>query len=165
MNEYKFRSWIEPLKRMVYYSFGDYVERQYFFEDDVKKECPYWEPGIERAGTDYPESELKKHRMQFIGRKDEDGKEIYTEDIIDFCINDVFATSRQLGRVFYKKEDCGFIIKRLARFDNFDNKWKYNNCGFVICFNPIYVYDGKPYNIKVVGNPMENPELLEELEL
>lgn len=129
---FKFRSWIEPLKRMIYYSFSDYVEREYLL-DENDSESNYVEPSIERAGTDYPESELKKHRMQFTGLYDKKHKEIYEGDLVEFVEGDI-------RKVYWDKYWVDFEVKQIPYVE------------------PSFDAD-TAREIEVVGNIYENPEL------
>ena len=76
--------------------------------------------------------------LQFIGRLDENKKEIYEKDIVEYtCILGDGHSERWRDEVFYSDTDCAFLFGRKS------------------LYSPSEVYD-----IKVIGNKLENPELL-----
>ncbi len=78
--------------------------------------------------------------MQFIGQKDENGKEIFEGDIVLFKCNEDY-TEETKGVIIYNEEECCFEIKGYVNFTS----------------------DGAEiYTIEVIGNKFENPELLED---
>ena len=100
--------------------------------------------------------------MQFIGLKDENGKEIYEGDVIEE-LRDIMSKGLKLftqvehrGLVAFKKDR--FIITKLyhnsIKQNGLIQKWV--RCSYDIYFSDI------TYKYEVIGNVYENPELLKE---
>jgi len=77
--------------------------------------------------------------MQFAGLKDNNGKEIYEDDIVTIDGSNVESTYK----IFYHKESCSFRKKRF---------WKNQS-------DRTYHTSLDDLNIMVIGNIYENPEL------
>lgn len=134
MKELKFRVWVKEDKEMFYFCFKDiYIVQKY-----KKNTLASW-------------TLENKEKMQYIGRKDNKGKEIYEDDIVktrwQWCgiTNYEFETT---GKVFYSKEHAAFRIYIIVK-DNFSR--------------PFHDYPNeKLLSMEVIGNTYENPELFKD---
>lgn len=75
--------------------------------------------------------------MQFTGRKDKNGKEVY--------VGDIFGNPEQLGCVVEQQEDGAYILRFIHPL--MKNK-------------KISILDDKVRKSRIIGNIYENPELL-----
>jgi hypothetical protein len=111
MREIKFRAWDKENKRMIVFD-------PLFIGDKGM----YWKGDLLEP-------------MQYIGLKDENGKEIYEKDIIN--------TADGVCLVCWNEKLASFVLAK--------DGWMYDHY-----FGEEY----EPENCKVIGNPYENPELL-----
>ena len=130
MYEILFRAWDKTLKFMLY---GDDIERDSNYH--IGLSCGKLFVAYQNKKSDWDELEI----MQYVGKKDKNGKEIYKGDII---------------QDYWKEKDL-YIKAEVI--------WK--GCGWKIKTNTgTYLLDEsiiKGY--EVVGNIYENPELLREV--
>lgn len=126
--EIKFRAYWAIVKKMVYFHNARYDVAKYA-NKDRKGEYGIFIPSID--GGVYMGENIS---MQFIDKKDKNGKDIYEGDIVT-------AIMYETGEKW-----CGEI--------------KYSNCAFVLQDRWIIHFD----NFEVVGNIYENPELLPKKE-
>ena len=89
-----------------------------------------------------PISYDKVEIMQFTGILDKNGKEIYEGDIVSFG-KDYFDVD-MLGKVYWYDKTAGFFIHRFDAEGQIEEE--------------VLISD---YDIEVIGNIYENPELLE----
>ena len=118
MREIKFRAWDKENKRMLYVSDINFCGEEISAYDRE-----------EYIGFNYIEL------MQFTGRQDINGKEVYEGDIVK-CFDNYYKMY-YIGVVDFA--DCSFVIKNDA-------------CTY---------YRWQDYRVEIVGNIYENPELLE----
>jgi uncharacterized phage protein (TIGR01671 family) len=101
--------------------------------------------------------------MQFIGRHDTKGKEIYEADIIKWNIplaEDVNAVRNDYihGLVMWDIEECKFMVLQLTKGKLIYKKGEYTSEDDI----EFYSLDGAEFNwddIEVIGNLYENPDL------
>ncbi len=146
MREIKFRAWDKENKRMV--------------KQKRLRNPKIMSVDLTRVGFKFKKSSFIF--MQFTGLKDEDGKDIYEWDIIEWYYGsdnakkDTFRakvlwrrTIREHGCEGYQAHHVGFVCEWLTDEGSenmqFTDMPKEENC-----------------KIKVIGNIYENPELLEE---
>jgi len=120
MREIKFRAWDEELNEMCEVYGLDKIYVRYISKPNTEEDSMY-------------ESAIKNVvLMQYTGRKDKNGKEIYEGDIVKH--------SNGIKKVFYDDESYSFQMGLSEYvYDQEDG-----------------IYDG----IQVIGNIYENPELL-----
>lgn len=98
-------------------------------------------------------------RDMYTGRKDEDGKEIYNRDILEWELNEIINDEEEVIRPKGKTE------RAEVYWNDTEGKWDYRvpdpkNKYNKFCSPEMYV--GHPSNTKIIGNIHDNPELLEE---
>ena len=129
MREIKFRAWDEEEKCIIEWN-------DTFFSDMS-------------AVTMYQSyfSDIEMPLMQYIGRKDKNGKEIYEDDIVDVVMLEGVCNPSTKYLVEY--HNTGFYLK----CKNIDDDIGYVEiCGYECCIK----------SMEIIGNIHENPELLEE---
>ena len=126
MREIKFRVWDKERKIMYYLS-----DDRWGFGGNSEYSVLSWEDV-------FAEQYDELISLQYIGRKDKNGEEIYNGDIVEF--NNYENGEMYKGLVVF--HDCSFCIDV---FDDYD-----------------YRYMRKFHYIKILGNKYENPELLKE---
>jgi uncharacterized phage protein (TIGR01671 family) len=126
IKETKFRAWDTREEKMLYKEFFD---RNWYA-------TPYNdENGCHCVRCLMPEDRHYLELMQYIGRKDKNGEEIWEDSLLR-------DPQGNVGRVFYHNESCSYLINWHRK----DGTWKTDNCfGYGV----------------VIGNYWENPELLE----
>lgn len=142
MREIKFRAWDNDKGEMVR------LHTLTFNWGGVLQGCSFAKFGSEKSYEERPEGE-DMVLMQFIGLKDKNGKEIYEGDVV---------------RIHNYKETWKHQ-EPLIDWRVFEIKWnrylwQFNNA---YISRPIADYDTKdlePWDIEVIGNVWENPELL-----
>lgn len=130
MNDLKFRVWngCEMVYDVMVGKFGVFYVNPYNNGIDEKdSSC------LTTFNTKYP---YDIHVMQFIGRHDINGKEIWEGDILKAKDSDV------RGMIIYVKSSASFEVK---------------HCGGQIEFNTL-----PPICNEVIGNFYENPELIDK---
>lgn len=121
----KYRVWDIKRKIMMYV---DGYNSLSIYEDGY---CIYY-------GDKHALTEETSKLMQFTGRHDKNGKEIYEEDIIKFDIENYPVKYEKIGAVFYSTELLAFMI------DSKVNNYYLNDINYS----------------EIIGNIYENPELL-----
>lgn len=101
----------------------------------------------EENGDLFWSGSYKLPKMQFTGLLDKNGKEIYEGDIVRVLAIDLEDTDPKTGK--FGRIICDEIA---------EIKWKNIGWGFWIKYS-MWLYDGYR-NLEVLGNIMENPELL-----
>lgn len=97
--------------------------------------------GIQIPGC-YPDEVIAETVGQFIGLHDKNGKEIYEGDIVKF--EDVSGYKDGCASVIWHEDSCGYYLEN-------DDDNIYDT-----------LYDFTPsYQMEIIGNIHENPELLE----
>lgn len=145
MEKTKFRAWLKNEKRMVKVLSIDFQNKEIGFapiEIDID--------AFSKIEDYYAVLETKKfdeiELIQFIGQYDDNDKEIYEEDIIEYSYG------------------CNCKRKAIVKYDSYNLKFviSVDNEPSVLDFEELYKIAQK---IKVIGNIYENPELLEEKEI
>ena len=142
MKTIKFRAWDENQQRMIYYSWSDLIR---VLDTNELRENTRSLHYI----TKYDWS--PQMRMQFIGKHDMDGVDIYESDIVykELCDPDDPACG-YYGATGVIEEDqfgMGWVISAVDD----DDKSFYDHMGCNFSFS----------EIKIIGNKYKNPELLE----
>lgn len=158
MKGIKFRAWGKQEKEMIY-SNEVYPRSMYKFEFDILNNFEFkLMKMVDRynvtdgEGNDtYQEvfEAVEADIMQYIGRKDSEGKEIYEGDIVELNItywNNCNKEERKFIGEITDFRGLGWSI----RYKDKDNNIDY----------PMMWLLGKDYMIEVKGNIYENPELL-----
>lgn len=135
----KFRAWISTEKRMV--ETDDLLGIDYENEEIITQEI-YFESGlpVERDIDNYDFDDIVL--MQSTGLKDKNGKEIFEKDILDY-------NGRKVIVKWHGSYAC-FIYEFVDELKNRTAEWQ-----------PLYL---SYYKFEVIGNSLENPELLEVTE-
>ena len=154
MREIKFRAWDKEKKIMSdSFNFSNVTDCMlstgyYIVKQGEMKVCP---DGMERpifTNFDVEEFGTNIELMQFTGLKDKNGKEIYDGDIVEVG-NRFYKAAKQLPIFISDVHDItggfGVFINEHAQEDYLS---KFSESGF--------------YEVEVIGNIYENPELLEE---
>ena len=131
MREIKFRAWKEEGKDMIYSHRGNFVM-------EFDGECSFVE-----WGHNYFKPMPDLILMQFTGKKDKKGKEIYEGDVLRVKEHPDFPAWGRVGFVFWDNKEQSY-------FYGVEDGWSDLLC--------------TPYEkqLEVIGNIYENPELLEE---
>lgn len=119
--EIKFRAWSEHQYKMI--NFNDLVDQEWNFQD------------IDRINYGGSFSKL----MQYTGRKDKNGKEIYEGDVIEKHFEKYEVLFHNCEWVFTKLND--YYKEQFYKLNFFDNE-----------------------NFEIVGNIFENPEFIKSSE-
>ena len=139
MREIKFRAWDEKYKRMCE------VKSFHFGTGKVNVSFRGKDIGLpDRFGGNYNID--ANAIMQYIGRKDKNGKEIYEEDIVKGAII-IQVNENDFREIAFKG-----VVKYKDGYYYVENKDKRNIC-------PFYYPD---FWIEILGNKFENPELMNE---
>ena len=142
MKELKFRAFHKPSKKMFDVGMIDFLANELI--------------GIEDLGNGFSMGHFNKQikdceLMQFTGLKDVDGKEIFEGDIVEIKFDDYYSNNS-----FTIDEDSthkGEIV-----FEFFGYYIKFPD----MCFMSINDIADYEFNIKILGNIHQNPELLEK---
>ena len=127
MREIKFRAWDEELKTMVY----DFKNHLHILQDSDTKQL--FVGGLKQNG-DWKQPQL----MQYTGRKDKHGTEMYDGDIIQDC------HSGEIKLVKWREDFCAFVLQCI---ETETDQWM------------TIMSDVMPHEI--VGNIYQHPELLQ----
>lgn len=140
----KFRAWDKVQNKMLLPDNIEFIHGQAYWAEastDGQDECSN-DGKVDGIGALF---ELE----QFTGLKDEDGKDIYENDIIHFgsiwCVGDEYDPREEehIGLVEYRPDYASYVV----------------NCnGKIFPLEQVISFDG--YSVQ--GNVHENPELLEE---
>lgn len=135
----KFRAWISTEKRMV--ETYDLLCIDYENEEIITQEI-YFESGLP-VGRDIDNYDFDDIvLMQSTGLEDKKGKEIFEKDILDY-------NGRKAVVKWHGSYAC-FIYEFVDELKNRTAEWQ-----------PLYL---SYYKFEIVGNSLENPELLEVTE-
>ena len=135
MREKKFRAWDSTNKRMYY---QDNVVR-FHFSGKGGWTCYRKQKCVAGCGI------LKGSCMQYTGLKDKDGKEIYESDILGFSFG--IPPTLAIMEVYWNDYDLSWGIKCKNAKPKTEK----------LSFFP----KGNIYDIEIIGNIYENPELVE----
>jgi len=118
----------------------------YLFPRSLLEDADYLEPLWIASGLENECMAVDKETVgQFIGLYDKNGKEIYEGDIVKF--EDVSGYKDGCASVIWHEDSCGYYLEN-------DDDNIYDT-----------LYDFTPsYQMEIIGNIHENPELLEERE-
>lgn len=155
----KFRSWNRELKKMDYS--GGFLYNH--FEDINIHDCKHIYLNIFISDI-LDQFDL----MQYIGRLDKYGREIYEGDIVrwkeSFGIDkNVVKNDDILGLVMWNREYCRFNITQLTK-----GKWLYKYSENIISEHDTVFYsiDGAEFcweDLEIIGNKYENPGMCANL--
>ncbi len=132
MRRIKFRAWFKVLKRM-------YLVKDMKFQRNGNITIL-----TNNNGGTYP---VNYELMQFTGLKDKNGKEIYEGDIIYMKDN---GNRKRHGKILVKFENCEFFAEKIDK-EVIEEGESLGNFRF-----------RDVYEIEVMGNMYENPELLSD---
>ena len=147
MREHKFRAWIDnemvelPLTALQYFDF----EGSYALSFVVDGYAEFW--AHEHYGGSIKERCKNAPIMEFTGRQDKNGKDIFESDIVRTTFYNHAASSTI------------FLQEVVFEYGSFNAKSKEINIEDSRCNVPLYWCN----IIEVVGNKYENPELLEQI--
>lgn len=132
----KFRAWIKTEKQMI--EEDDLLDIDYDTEQIMTQQV-YFVGGLpddrDLKYHDFEDVEL----MQSTGLKDKNGKEIFEKDIVDF--------KGRKAIVKWHGSYASFIYEFVDELQNRKTEWQ-----------PLYL---SYYHFEIIGNSLENPELLE----
>lgn len=149
--EFKFRVWLENAKRMVY----PHDNLVCIYDDGACNQhyslclLQNLEENFYNNSSFYPDRYVdlsgNKILQQFTGLQDSNGKDIYEGDIVEYIPQNAFNVfPKRIKRIEYSK--YGYLIEGDEGHCSEDCVWLYQVIDF--------------YNVKVIGNIFENPELL-----
>lgn len=143
MREIKFRAWDKEAEHMVYSDKRDYKKRDVEYDFDVTNGnviCK-WEQDIEDGwGYCNPHIEDIDNIMEYTGRKDRKGREVYEGDRVKvYSRENEYASLEEIREVAY--ENACFVLKAK------DGR-------------SVALGDYKELEIEVVGNIYENAEIV-----
>lgn len=140
MREIKFRVWDKALKYM--HICGENVHDSCYYDEN--NNFYYYNLQNGEGSSEYGDYIL----MQYTGLHDKNGKEIYEGDIIQHLYWDCDETDYY--KVEWDNEILGFVFK-----STINNSY--------LALDDTYSDDTGEYEIVVIGNIYDNPELLEEV--
>lgn len=124
MREIRFRAWEARVKK--------YIDWDNFMNN------PFGTWGMKAFNNE------RYHFQQYTGLKDDNGKEIYEGDIVDYLGDIDLVNSNVLRVIEYKEEEACFVARLPVGVEG-----------------EVAVYLNE-HDFKLIGNIYENPELLEE---
>lgn len=133
MRQIKFRAWDRTTQEMI-------DADSWYFSDQ-------FEPFVDSVTN----AQQRHDIMQYTGLHDKHGKEVYEGDIVRIAN---YETEWKLSEPDF---DWRVFEIQWNRYT-----WAYNNS---VIYSPLSDYDtrtSEPYDIEVIGNIYENPELLEQ---
>jgi uncharacterized phage protein (TIGR01671 family) len=143
MKEIKFRAWDGKHKKIIYLSNSGYRMETLFFTI-----CSYDDTGSCGDGYHIPDKII----MQYIGKKDKNGKEIYEKDFIRCESN---SGEINICLVEYCENECRFALTKYSGNGiHRGNKFRYFPFGFSDTCSAVFDSD----KMEVIGNLYENPE-------
>lgn len=143
--EIKFRAYDKEDERMRYFDDEDYLYHYPFIlrlEQVFKKDSNY----DDYEDFEYKDVTDKIELMQYTGLHDKNGKEIYEEDVVKITNKNskVIPIKPLIAQIVWSEEYLAYILITTSVKDAFENLGAYID-----------------YDIEVIGNVFENPELLE----
>lgn len=136
MREHKYRAWDKKHKVMIYErTFGSAKDETEGFTKLVEDDGEVFLIMLSANGKCEYEPLYDAEMMQFTGRIDKNGKEIYEDTLLK-------DPQGNIGRVFYSEKDAGYLVNWHRK----DGTWDTDSC---IGYG------------EVIGDIHSNPELLE----
>lgn len=132
--EIKFRTWDKEEKKM-HYSDSKLDYDIWFSLARGKVECLQNCAYTDSFGDEHDDWQPLDNIMQYIGLRDKNGKEIYEGDIVEIPKEDGYF------KIEWDGDSARFVMNGDGLTVDFDNFWS--------------------YEIEVVGNRFDNPELLD----
>lgn len=142
--EIKFRAYDKEDEEMRYFDDENYLYHYPFIlrlEQVFKKDSNY----DDYEDFEYKDVTDKIELMQYTGLHDKNGKEIYEEDVVKITNKNskVIPIKPLIAQIVWSEEYLSYILITTSVKDAFENLGDYID-----------------YDIEVIGNVFENPELL-----
>lgn len=142
--EIKFRAYDKEDEEMRYFDDENYLYHYPFIlrlEQVFKKDSNY----DDYEDFEYKDVTDKIELMQYTGLHDKNGKEIYEEDVVKITNKNskVIPIKPLISQIVWSEEYLAYILITTSVKDAFENLGDYID-----------------YDIEVIGNVFENPELL-----
>ncbi len=142
--EIKFRAYDKEDEEMRYFDDENYLYHYPFIlrlEQVFKKDSNY----DDYEDFEYKDVTDKIELMQYTGLHDKNGKEIYEEDVVKITNKNskVIPIKPLIAQIVWSEEYLAYILITTSVKDAFENLGDYID-----------------YDIEVIGNVFENPELL-----
>ena len=149
INDFKFRGYDTEYKKMTYFDDEDYL----LLYGQILRSKIEWNYDYDEERIGYEDANNKIILMQYTGLHDENGKEIYEGDIIEFSY-DVFTGNfdTKVGRGTIEFIDGAFYIK-VFEIEGKKIKDTDNEEWFLL-------YTVNKDTLEAIGNIYDNPELL-----
>lgn len=176
--EIKFRAWDKESSTMIYP--GEFSHDEFYLECCDGTPFLMSAPNDDNDGFNHPEHRKESVVMQFVGLRNEGGKELYEGDIVsiehiyyqgvaqyDSRLEEGF---RKIGKYVLKYDEGRFVFSNGLNSLEIHKFWRWSQekqfyyaTGDFVRENDRYGHFSKEYFrfLELAGNKFENPELLE----